>query len=190
MIEIETGDLILVQGKSKVAKIIRMVMDDYAWQEGIKDKLTYSHAMTAVRIENNLYVAEAVENGFRLRSFYGHYDLDKDDLAVFKPQVPFTFEEKAIIRSYAIYLQEVNNFYEYWALLMFLPYVYGTWKWKGKRHRINLFGKGNYFSVYCYEGSYRIGKRVKPLWYPKNPEVVTCFDLQVPQMILAYINVP
>ena len=153
MIQLQTGDRILVNSTSFLSRTIQKVMRHYAKQEGISDEYTYSHAGTILDIWLQTYIAESVENGLRIREFYGRYSPSNDDILIVRTKKEYSDYEKNCSRKYAIHLQEINNFYQYWGLLSWLLYVYVTFKWKGKYHRINFFGKGNKFSNYCYEGA-------------------------------------
>ena len=191
MIQLQTGDRILVNSKSFLSRTIQKVMRRYAKQEGISDEYTYSHAGTIVILNGEEYVAESVENGFRLRWLFRHYNAYYDDMMIIRQKLPLTDQELVETEDEALYLQEVNNFYQYWGLLSWLLYVYVTFKWRGKYRRINFFGKGNKFSNYCYEGAYRIAKHVRPKDFQKNPEIVTCYDLYDPNRDeIVYRNKP
>lgn len=174
MIQLQTGDRILVNSDSKLSKLIQFFMKKWAKKKGLNAEFTYSHAGTIVMLTGFTYVAESVENGFRLRQLDRHYLHNPSITGILfvRPKQWYTEEEELNIEAYALYLQEVNNFYQYWGLLQWAILV---------TTGINLFGKGNKFSNYCYEGAYRIAKHVRPADFPKNPEIVTCYDLYDPE---------
>lgn len=163
----ETGDRILVNSRSFLSRSICFFMRWWARKKHLNPEYTYSHAGTILVIYGEVYVAESVENGFRIRKFDSHYH-EGLDMIVVRCRKEYTGEELHNARHYAIYLQEVNNFYQYWGLLQWIILIV---------FNINTFGRGTKFSNYCYEGAYRIAKQTRPEEFPKNPELVTCFDL-------------
>lgn len=166
--QFRTGDRILVNSNSFLSRSIQFFMRLYARKRHIDTQNTFSHAGTLVFIDGELYIAEAVENGYKLREFNKHYNLAKDKIIVFRNGIPYTRDEQTMARKYALYLMEVNNCYQYWAFIQWIVLIL---------FNINIFGKGNKFSSECYEATYRIAKHVRPDEFIRNPETATCYDI-------------
>lgn len=172
--DLRDGDRILVNGLKKngnltfLSAAIIFFMKLYAKRFKKDTKYVFSHAMTVIRLNNRIRVAESVENGFRIRPYEDHYSWEHGEYIVIRPKKPYTKVEQYMIAETILDLQACSNFYQYWGFLQWICYIiFG----------INLFGKGNKFSTYCYESTYRIAKEARPNSFPLKPEVITCFDL-------------
>jgi hypothetical protein len=178
MIALRTGDRVLVNSNSFLSRAIRFFMRWWAKKYKLSTDYIFSHAGTLILLNEDWYIAESVENGYRIREFLQRYNLN-EDMIIVRNKKPYTSNEQDVVINYALYLQEVGNFYQYWAFPQWISLiVFGA----------NIFGKGNKFSTYCYESTYRIAAHVRPEEFNKNPEVITCFDLITDTDEIVYNN--
>jgi hypothetical protein len=190
----ETGDIMLVNKRnekgeySKLNRIIVWFMELYRRQERKRHPewnaflggWISSHAATLIRRPTGLKVAEAVENGYRIRVFDNHYDFNRDEIVVLRRNKRYLYGEKLETEDYAEELAEVNNFYAYWVTFIYWPVYILT--------RINLFRKVNKFSLYCYGGALRVAARVNPGMFQEDMRMVSFFSLIVPGWTIIYDN--
>jgi len=171
--KIRTGDRLLVNGTGFIPRTIRYFMRKYAKRIGYTYTHKYgdwiaSHAGTFIVINNYVYVAESVKNGYRLTDFRHNYDPHNDDMMIVRTKRPYTRNETSSVQWFILYLQEINEFYQYWGLLTWAGYI-----WTG----INLFGRGGMTSTYCYEATFRILNEIREDDWQGNKEIVSFFDL-------------
>lgn len=168
--EIKTGDIYLVKSNSFLSKAIRWFMKLYAKKFKIvynPDKI-YSHAATLVWIDDILYIAESVDNGFHLRIFDRHYDLNPEYCTILTPIKSYDESEIHSILHYSLNLATVSQVYQYWNFIQWPLYILSNKK-------INLFGKGkNRGITYCYESTQMIKQEIRPYDY-KDSSVITDF---------------
>lgn len=163
--KIKTGDKFFVNSTSFLSKAIRFFMKLYAKKYKLTFDKIYSHVGIFVWIADELYIAESVDNGFNLRVFNQHYDLQKDDYIIIHRNKPID-EKKAL--KWLINLATVKIAYQYynfiqWPLLILF--------------NINLFSKGGRKFTYCYEACKRFDEFIEPGSTQGSLEIASFFDI-------------
>lgn len=174
--DIKTGDYYLVKSKVIMSRAIQYFMRLYAkkWKIKYTEDDIYSHAGTFLWLNNTLYIAESVDNGFSLREFSRHYNIGNGRSAVYSPVVPYTKDEISSVIKNAIELTTVNVMYQIWNFVQWPLYIWT----KGK---VNLFPKrkNSRGTTYCFESTQRIKEVVRPQNYNDNPEITNIFMLSL-----------
>lgn len=117
---IETGDVLLVSSGSWLARQIQRFQ-----------KCKYNHAGIFIKIDNELWISEALEHGLALTSIT-EYMLSKSKLLVLKPKEKINEQKKEYIKNTT--LNHSGKYpYEYSNLLIFQPIKFLTGLWIGRK---------------------------------------------------------
>jgi len=168
--DIKSGDKIAIRSNSFLSKVICYFMKQFAEKNLIKYDWIGSHLATCFWDKNtgNLLVAESVDNGFHFREFKKHYDLDKDDIKILTPKIPYTDKQISDMWNYAMHLQTINLGYQYWNFIQWILYI---------ETKINLFGKGGKKFTFCYESTYLLSQITDPINFDIKNEIISFFDV-------------
>lgn len=168
--DIKTGDLFLCKSNSFLSKAIVKFMYKYAKDNKIKIKKEeiFSHAGIFIRTNDNiLRIAEAVENGFRIREFTKYYKLDNQKNCVLRLKFDISDYDILKIEKEIYRLQEINISYQFWNFLQWINFII---------FKRNLFQNSERF-LYCYEAAYRIYAYAFPFLFPDYKEKIDFFKL-------------
>jgi len=164
---IKTGDNLIINSKSFLSKGIRFFMHLLALKSGIKYSWIGSHSGTFVWLNDTLYIAESVDNGFHLREVSRHYDLDNGDYVIMAPVWEYDEAQTKELIRYIIELQTVNIAYQYLNFIEWVFYILFD---------INIFGKKLRRGImYCYKSTMLIRNHMSIREYPVN--ITSFFDL-------------
>lgn len=168
---IKSGDIFLIKGKGFISDSIVHFMKRYAKKKNIKYDWIGSHAGTLFWDKNSgrLVIAESVDNGFHIRIFDKHYNLEKDNYRIITPIVPYSESEQQRLWNEAMHLQTINIGYQYWNFAQWILYI---------ETGINIFAKHGDRFTYCYESTCEIAQSVRPNDWPyKEKEIWNFFDM-------------
>jgi len=170
--KIITGDLFLTRSDKFLSKSINAFMYRYAKKHNIpiEKKDIFSHAGIFIKQPGEpLRIAEAVENGFKIRVFDDHYKFHPDYNCVLRPKFLFTDAEIQRLISYTFYLQEINWSYQFWNFGQWILYIILN---------INTFDEQSKKFLYCYEAAMRIYNHASDYrFYSDNLDMVDYFKL-------------
>jgi hypothetical protein len=167
--EIKTGDVFLIYGGTFLSKSIRFFMKWFAKKKHITYNWIPSHAATFCWINDTLYLAESVDNGYHLRVFTNHYDLDNDDCCVLRTKKEYNKAETKEATRYIMELQTVSQFYYYLNFIFWPIYIILN---------INLFKLLHDRGItYCYESTYMVLNDVRSSDWTADMSVVDIFKL-------------
>jgi hypothetical protein len=189
-LDIQTGDVFFTVGVKKegtkfeyefLSKEIRQFMIEYANKKGIAYDWIASHTATLMWINGILYIAESVANGFKIREFDKHYDLESDSYLIMREKGGYTDAEKIECVRFAMQLQSESVAYNYLNFVAFPLYI---------KLNINIFGlfgsakKANY----CYQSTRMIKEHLLPDIWKGNVDLTSFWDIYVPSLLDTVID--